>query len=171
MWLHLRSRLHLIYISAVPRLYLGCASAVPLRLSRLYLGCTSAISRLYLSRQISLSLYTLSLISDNLARLYLGYFSAPPRDASPRHGGRQPPPDRSVAASEAVPCSHARRRSVELRVFSLPPRESSRSSLAITPLRGSRIAIYVCLILRLSEALDRRFALREGGEGVEGRAL
>ena len=40
----------------------------------------------------------------------------------------------------------------------MPPRESSRSSLAITPLRGSRIAIYVCLILRLSEALERRFA-------------
>ena len=33
-----------LYISAVPRLYLGCTSAV----SRLYLGCTSAVSRLYL---------------------------------------------------------------------------------------------------------------------------
>ena len=35
---------------------------------------------------------------------------------------------------------------------------SPSGATAATVLRGSRIAIYVCLILRLSEALERRFA-------------
>ena len=103
-------------ISIASHLYLGCTSAV----SRLCLGCTSsslsAVSRLYLGYISTISIsanLSLSLIS---AITSLGCTSAIsrqvshrafPRDASPRHGGRQPPPDRSVAASEAVPCSLA----------------------------------------------------------------
>ena len=51
------------YTSAVPRLYLGCASAVP----RLYLGCTSVVPRLYLG------------CTSAAPRLYLGCTSAVPR--------------------------------------------------------------------------------------------
>ena len=90
------SRLYLGCTSAVSRLYLGCASAVPSAVSRLYfdyiyLGC------IYLGYS--------SAITSAVPRLFLGGSSH--RAMSQRHGGQQPPPDRSVAASEAVPCSLA----------------------------------------------------------------
>ena len=54
----------------------------------------------------------------------------------------------------------------------MPPRESSSSWMAITALRGSRIAIYVCLILRLSEALfgkEVRSTLREAANQLSNK--
>ena len=87
---------HLGCTSAVSRLYLGCASAVPSAVPRLYFDYIY-LGYIYLGYS--------SAITSAVPRLFLGGSSH--RAMSQRHGGQQPPPDRSVAASEAVPCSLA----------------------------------------------------------------